>query len=507
MILDVRKNDSPILIVKQDRGKIFDRNGGLLSTNINNNSLFVNPTKIKNKYEIAEKISSIINVDTKIIYNKLNLDKKFVYLKRNISPKEHQQIIELGEINIQTIIEKKRVYPFQNVGSHIIGFVDIDNKGKAGVERGFDEILSLGENIHLTIDINLQNAVRNELVKTIEKYSAESGSVIIMDIKSSEILSLNNYPDFNPNIPNESTLVQRLNRALQSNYEMGSTFKPLTVAMGIDDNLIEKNMLFDVSQPIENTISDWDPCDCSLNVKEIIVKSSNIGTAKIAKIVGKENQISFFKKIGFYDPIKIKLFEAAKPLGQQYNWGKIETMTIGFGHGFAITPLHLAVAYSSILNDGKKFNPKIILNSEDKNFTKVIKKETSRYISTLLRAVVEETKITGPKVKIEGYEIGGKTGTAELINEKGQYDKDSNRTIFVGAFPMSNPKYLVITFINKPQRIKESNYSITSATVNAPLVKNIILRMIEILNLPKQNDSKILNAATSINYNPINAIN
>ena len=507
MILDKKKNDSAILLVQPDRGKIFDRNGQLISTNINNHSLFVNSNKIKNKYEISQKISSIINVDSKIIYKKLNSDKSFVYLKRNITPKEHQQLIELGEINIQTLIEKKRIYPFQSVGSHIVGFVDIDNKGKAGVEGGFEEILSSGKDIYLTLDINLQNAVRNELIKTIEKYSAESGSVIIMDIKRSEILSLNNYPDFNPNKLNESTLTQRLNRALQSNYEMGSTFKPLTVAMGIDNELIEKNMLFDVSKPIENTISDWDPCNCSLNVKEIIVKSSNIGIAKIAKIIGKENQISFFKKIGFYDPIKINLSEAAKPLGQKYNWGKIETMTIGFGHGFAVTPLHLAVAYSSILNGGKKFNPKIILGNEDKDFTQVIKNETSQYISTLLRAVVEETKITGPRVKIEGYDIGGKTGTAELINEKGQYDKDSNRTIFVGAFPMSNPKYLIITFIDKPQRIKEANYSITSATINAPLVKNIILRMIEILNLPKKNDSKILNVATSINYNQINVIN
>ena len=183
----------------------------------------------------------------------------------------------------------------------------------------------------------------------------------------------------------------------------------------------------------------------------------------------------------------------------------METMTIGYGHGFAVTPLHLAVAYSGLLNDGKKFSPKIVLGEEQK-YNQVIKKETSKYISSLMRAVIEETEFTGPRVKIEGYDIGGKTGTAELINNFGKYDKNSNRTIFVSALPMSDPKYLILTFVDKPKRIKEENYSITSATVNAPLVKNIILKMINIFNIPKNNDP-ILNAATAVIHNNINVIN
>ena len=328
-----------------------------------------------------------------------------------------------------------------------------------------------------------------------------------MDIANSEILSLVNYPDFDSNNVNQSNSNQRLNRALQSNYEMGSTFKPITVAMGIDSGIIDHNMTFDVSQPIKNKIEDWDPCNCNLSVKEIVVRSSNIGTAKIAEKIGKDNQIDFFKKIGFYEPINIKLNEAAKPFGQPYHWGKMETMTIGYGHGFAITPLHLAVAYSGILNDGIKTDPKIIIDDKIKNYKKIINKETSSYISYLLRSVIQETKITGPKVRIEGYDIGGKTGTAELINSENDYDKDLNRTIFVSAFPMSNPKYLILSFIDKPKRKKENNYSITSATVNAPLVKDILIKIIEILKLPKIDNKQILNAATSIKYNKINATN
>ena len=507
MIFDINKADLQISNTKPDRGKIYDRNGNLLSTNIITYSLYVNSKQIKNKLDLSNKLSNIIKIDSKVIYKKLNSNKKFVYLKRNISPKEHQRIINLGEISLQTQKEKKRIYPFKNSSSHFVGYVDIDNNGRAGAEAGLDDVLKSGQDIYLTLNINLQNAVRSELIKTIDKFSAESGTIITVDIENSEILSLNNYPDFDPNIVSKSNLNQRLNRALQSNYEMGSTFKPITIAMGIDNNLISRDMKFDVSNPIKNTIRDWKPCKCELNIKDIIVKSSNIGTAKIAEIIGKKNQKNFFKKIGFFDPINIDLIEAAKPFGQPYNWGKMETMTIGYGHGFAITPLHLAVAYMGILNEGKKYDPKIVLNDNKNNYTQIIKKETSEYISTLLRAVVTDTEFTGPRTKVDGYEVGGKTGTAELVNENGLYDKNLNRTIFVGAFPMSKPKYLILTFIDKPQRIKEANNSITSATVNAPLVKNIILRMIEILNLPKQDNLTILNAATSTNYNNNNAIN
>ena len=508
MVLEInlKKNQNYSFI--PERGKIYDRNGQLLSTTVNSHSLFVNAQKIKkNKKILSKKISSIISINEEEIYKKLTSNKKFVYLKRNISPKEHQKIIELGEINLQTSIEKKRIYPFRNIGSHIIGYVDVDNNGLAGIEKSYDENLKKGEDIYLTLNINLQNASTNALLKTINKFSAESGSIIIMDIANSEILSLVNYPDFDSNNVNQSNSNQRLNRALQSNYEMGSTFKPITVAMGIDSGIIDQNMIFDVSKPIKNKIEDWDPCNCSLSVKEIVVRSSNIGTAQIAEKIGKDNQINFFKKIGFYEPINIKLNEAAKPHGQPYHWGEMETMTIGYGHGFSVTPLHLAVAYSGILNQGIKTDPKIIIDDKIKNYKKIINKDTSRYISYLLRSVVQETKITGPKIRIEGYDIGGKTGTAELINSQNNYDKDLNRTIFISAFPMSNPKYLILSFIDKPKRKKENNFSITSATVNAPLVKDIIIKIIEILKLPKVDNEHILNAATSTKYNQINAIN
>jgi cell division protein FtsI (penicillin-binding protein 3) len=504
MIFDIDSNLDFKNIVNYERGKIYDRNGHLLSTNIKSFSLYANPLNIKNKNFLSKKLSLILNKDYDEINLKLNSEKKFVFLKRNISPQEHQKIIDLGEINIQTLIEKKRIYPYQNAISHLVGYVNIDNLGQAGIERSFEEQLSKDVDVHLTIDINLQNAIRQELINTISKFSADSGSSIVLNIKSGEILSLNNYPDFNPNEIKDVNQNNLLNRALQSNYEMASTFKPFTIAMAIDQNLINKKMLFDVSKPIKNRIHDFHPYNGKLSIKDIIVKSSNIGTAKIAEKVGKKIQIDFFKKLGFYNRVDIELDEAALPLGNQNNWGPLETMTIGYGYGFAITPLHLANAYSSMLNNGKKNKIKLILNKDKKKIydlekNQIIKKETSNYIKKLLRAVVVETDYTGPRVKVEGYYIGGKTGTAELLNKFGKYNKNANRTLFVGAFPMMDPEYLILTIIDNPKKIKKENYSITGATVNAPLVKEIILRMIEILNIPRKN-REILNADITTDY-------
>jgi cell division protein FtsI (penicillin-binding protein 3) len=488
-----------------ERGKIYDRNGNLLASNITSYSLSARSAKIKNKFELAKKLSLIIDIDVDEIYNNLKL-KKNILLKKNISPKENQRIIGLGEINLTTPIGNKRIYPYQNVGSHIVGYVDTDSRGLAGAERGFEDHLIAGKDVFLTIDINLQNAVRNELLNTINKFSADSGLVIIMDVKTGEILSSSSYPDFDPNNRKTFNEDSLFNRSIQANYEMGSTFKPLTVAMGFEKNLIKPGMYFDVSKPIKNTIHDYHPYKGTYSIKEIIVNSSNIGSAKMAEVIGKENQKDFFKKIGFTEKIDIQLLEVAKPMGNMHNWGPIETMTIGYGHGYAVTPLHLIAAYSMIANKGKKIKPKIFLDEENLIYNEqIIREETSSYILSLLRAVVTETKFTGSQIKIDGYEIGGKTGTADLVKD-GNYQKHENLTSFLGIFPISNPKYAVLAIIENPKKTKKIK-QVTGATVSTPLVKKIILRMIEILNMPRIINDEILNAATTINNNKKNVIN
>ncbi len=490
-----------------ERGNIYDRNGNLLSTTINSYSLSADPKSLKNIKLISEKLSLIISRPEEEIFNILNENKSFVWLKRNISPKEHQAIINLGEVSLKTehIKEEeiKRIYPHGNISSHVVGYVDIDGNGLAGIERGLNEILSKGEDVHLSIDVRLQNAFRKELIKTINKFSADSGSIVAIDITNGEIIALSSFPDFDPNNRKTFTENNKLNRIIGGNYEMGSTFKPITVAMGIDKRIINPETSFDVSKPIKKgkiIINDFHPHKGFFDIKEIVVNSSNIGAAKIARKIGKRNQINFFKKLGFYEKIELEIIESAKPYTNPNHWGEIETMTIGYGHGFMVTPLHLVSAYASLINDGKRLNPTFIKDNIVINKTQIIKNETSDYFIKLLRAVVLETEYTGPRVRIEGYEIGGKTGTAELINESGLYQKDMNLTSFIGVFPTSRPKYVVLAIIENPKKIKEENYSITGASVAAPLVKNIISRMIEILSIPRSNSIEILKADISAEY-------
>ena len=488
------------------RGNIYDRNGNILATSIESISLSINPQKIKNKEFLSSKLSKILDLESKIINNKLLTNKKFVWLKRNITPIEYQNIINLGEINIRSHKEYKRIYPFRNVSSHIVGHVNIDQKGLSGIERFYDNDLSNSNDIILTIDINLQQLVRKNLVNAIDKYKAESGLAIILDIENNNILSSISLPDFNPE--NKKTYKENnlINRVFQSNYEMGSTFKPITATIGFDLGLINSEMTFNVKKKYLN-ISDYDQYkdDGNYNVEKIVVESSNIGTAQIATMIGKKNQIDFFKKIGFDKKINIENMEVANPLGNKNNWGKLETATIGFGHGFSVTPLHLVKAYATLSKNGYEVNPTLILNKTSKSKKILNDESSSKFFLNLLKAVVYKTEYTGPRVKIDGYEIGGKTGTSELLNPKGGYYKDRNLTSFIGVFPINNPKYIIYTALEYPKKEKGTNQKMTGARVNAPLVREIILDIINLFNIPRNVKNELLKVDTNFTYRIFNA--
>ena len=488
------------------RGNIYDRNGNILATSIESISLSINPQKIKNKEFLSSKLSKILDLESKIINNKLLANKKFVWLKRNITPIEYQNIINLGEINIRSHKEYKRIYPFRNVSSHIVGHVNIDQKGLSGIERFYDNDLSNSNDIILTIDINLQQLVRKNLINAINKYKAESGLAVILDIENSNILSSISLPDFNPE--NKKTYKENnlINRVFQSNYEMGSTFKPITATIGFDLGLINSEMTFNVKKKYLN-ISDYDQYkdDGNYNVEKIVVESSNIGTAQIATMIGKKNQIDFFKKIGFDKKINVENMEVANPLGNKNNWGKLETATIGFGHGFSVTPLHLVKAYGTLSKNGYEVNPTLILNKTSKSKKILNNESSSKFFLNLLKAVVYKTEYTGPRVKIDGYEIGGKTGTSELLNPKGGYYKDRNLTSFIGVFPINDPKYIIYTALEYPKKEKGTNQKMTGARVNAPLVREIILDIINLFNIPRNVKNELLKVDTNFTYRIFNA--
>ena len=484
------------------RGDIFDRNGILLASSVNSKSLSAKPYLIENANILSLKLEKILNIEKKILLGKIASTKKFVWLKRNITPSEHQQIIDLGEIHLKFHNESKRIYPFQNSASHVVGFVDIDEIGQRGIERFYNKSLSNSKNTTLSIDINLQQSIRNNLIKTINHFRADSGLAIVMDISNGEILSSVSFPDFNPNNNKGFNDTNLINRVTQSNHEMGSTFKPLTVANGFDYGIIHPEMMFDVKKSIKGIRDSVKYKDNGIyNVEKIVVESSNIGTAKIALKIGTNNQKEFLKKLGFFEKLDIELFEVEEPFANPNNWGDHETSRIAFGHSFSITPLHLVKAYASIANKGYIVNPTLILNKEKKlNKNILLKKDTSSFFLSLLNAVVAKTKFTGPRVKIEGYNIGGKTGTSELLNPSGGYYKDRNRTSFIGVFPINNPRYIVYTSIEYPKKREKSKQKMTGAVVNAPLVKNIIFEMIKIFNLPSNIDKNHLKADIKKKY-------
>ncbi len=500
-------NDEKYNITKKElRGDIYDRNSNILATSIKSTSISINPNKIKNKKALSIKLASILNLNSNNLEKKLNSKKNFIWIKRNISPIEYQNIINLGEINIKSHKEFKRIYPFKNIPSHIIGYVDIDQKGQSGIERYFDNELSISKNIYTSLDINLQQAVRENLMKTIKFYNAESGLAVVMDIETGQILSSVSLPDYNPQNKfsfNDNNLI---NRVFQSNFEMGSTFKPITATMGFDLGIIDPNMKFDVTKKYLN-IGDHDKFKGNgiYDIEKIIVESSNIGTAQIASMIGKKNQIKFFDKLGFNDRINIENKESAHPLGNQNNWGPLETATIGFGHGFSVTPLHLVKAYASLSNNGIEVFPTLNLNKEIVKKQILKNKNSSHFFLSLLSSVVLKTEYTGPRVKVDGYQVGGKTGTSELINPNGGYYKDRNLTSFIGIFPINKPKYVIYSAIEYPKKEEGTSQKMTGARVNAPLVKEIIINIINLLNIPKNNNGEFLKADTNFVYRIFNA--
>jgi cell division protein FtsI (penicillin-binding protein 3) len=477
------------------RGNIYDRNGIILAATINSKSLYAQANLINDIDLLSKKLEKILNINETIIKNKLSSKKKFIYLKRNISPLEHQKIIDLGEIHLKFEDHKKRIYPYKNNASHIVGFVDIDQNGQSGIERFYDKSLLSSSDVHLSIDINLQQSIRSNLIETVKNYNAQSGLALVLDISNGQILSSVSYPDFDPNNKNLNNN-NLLNRVIQSNYEMGSTFKPLTAANGFDYSVINSDMIFDIKKSVKG-VRDHDKYkDNGLyDVERIVVESSNIGTAQIALKIGKEYQKDFLNKLGFFNKIEIESLEAEKPLANPNNWGLHETTRIGFGHSFSITPLHLVRAYATLANEGYLVDPTFILNKNITNQKNILlKKETSDYFLKLLNAVITKTKFTGPRVKIDGYMIGGKTGTSELLNPNGGYYKDRNMTSFIGVFPINNPRYIVYTAIEYPKKPHNSKQRMTGAVVNAPLVKKIILQMIKILNIPPYKKDNLLKA-------------
>jgi cell division protein FtsI (penicillin-binding protein 3) len=473
--------------LKLARGDIVDRNGVVLATTLATQSLFANPGDLPDAKEAAHKLAGIFpEIDEKELLKKLSRDNTFVWIKRNLTPQEQHAANNLGIPGLYFQPEQKRVYPFGNLFSHVLGYVGLDHKGLSGVERYFDERLRDTENqkdpLRLSIDLRVQNIVHEEIKTGMEKFNAIGATGIVLDLRSGEVLALANLPDFDPHRAGEASENARFNRATLGTYEMGSTFKTFTIATALDDGIANLNDSFDATHPIQYsryTIHDAEPMNRWLTVPEIYCYSSNIGTVRIAMDIGTQRQQEFLKKAGLMDPVRIELPvpETGTPhYPDADDWHEINTMTIAYGHGMSVTPLQLVRSIASIVNGGT-LEPITLVkggNADKEPGRRVITEKTSRQMRRLMRMVVEYG--TGKKANVPGYRVGGKTGTAEKAMGGG-YNRHAKLALFVSTFPVDDPKYVILVMIDEPKGNKETAGFATGGWIAAPVVNNIISRM------------------------------
>ena len=454
------------------RHNILDRNGLILATSLPTWDLSVDPAQVKgNPQEVAEKIHSALpDIDTQTIYDKITSHAGFKYIKRNLTPKERSAINWLGYYFLAETKGEKRVYPQGNLVSHLLGGVDIDNIGIAGIEKAYDTEL-MDKDVQLSIDVSVQEITRNALAKGIEKFLAEGGLALVMDIKTGEILASVSLPDYDPNIPAAKAGKERFNQATLGTYEFGSVFKLFNTALGLESKTITVNDIFDTSKPLKigrKSITDYRGQNRPLMVPEILMHSSNIGSAQIALKIGWQKQKEFLGQFGFYDKLPIALPErGTTQYLKKEPWADMESATVAYGYGISVTPLHLISGVAALVNGGLYHTPTFIKGgNEGKSEIRVISEDTSKKMRHMMWSVVNWD--LSQKSPIATYAVGGKTGSANLIIN-GRYIEKRLRTTFVGAFPMNDPKYIVMVSMTDPKGIRET-FGFNAAGWNAKAV-------------------------------------
>ncbi len=477
------------------RAPILDRNGVVLAQSFEAYYLAVRPHDLlSDPAQLSRQIAAIIGErDPADIERKLRHEGKWRYVERRVHPDDAMALQALGDPGLEIEREWERVYPNGTLAAHTIGYANIDGKGAAGLEQQLDTRLldpeRLEQPVSLSIDTRVQHALVQELAAQMQKHSAIGGSGIVMDVRTGELIAMTSQPVFDPNSPDATGSGGeddvRFNRATYGVYELGSTFKALTIAMALESGVVTSMAQgYDASAPIKAgrfRITDFHGENRWLSVPEIFMYSSNIGTARMALEIGPERQQKYLASLGLLDKPVIELAERGMPLRPD-NWGDISTMTIGYGHGLAVTPLHLAAAYGALVNGGIYYQPTLMkLGADDKpKGRRVFSAETSKKMNALLRLVVMQG--TGGNAEAEGYRVGGKTGTAEKP-KNGGYARRSLITTFAGAFPMDNPRYVVLAMLDEPQGIKETYGYATAGWTAAPVVSRVVSRIAPILDV------------------------
>jgi cell division protein FtsI (penicillin-binding protein 3) len=449
-----------------ERGDIVDRNGDPLARTIDAWTIAVHPSKvIGDKLALARRLAELMpEYSEEQYFGLLKSGKPFFYLRRRASPALVEAVNAIGEPGLAIQREPDRLYPQTTLAAHVIGYTDVDGHGVAGMERAFDQYLSdpatRGQPLVLSVDSRVQQALEHELLDAMTHFSAIGAAGVVMDVHSGEVLAMTSLPQLNPNAAGQGSDDARFNRATLGVYELGSTFKPFTVAMAMDSGIIKSfGKIYNCPQELHvygHVVHDTHPYGRTCTVAEIMKESSNIGTAQIADQVGAERQKAFLGKMGFLAPVRIELKERGRTLTPGTRWGPFETMTVGFGHGIAVTPLHLATGYATLFNGGVYHPATLLKVGRDHPVprgVRVFSEDTSYKMRALLRLVV--TQGTGRKADAPGYRVGGKTGTAEkLLN--GHYTSTAVVTSFAGVFPMDEPRYVMVMMLDDPKATAET---------------------------------------------------
>ena len=485
------------------RPDILDRNGQILATDVKAPSLFAEPRKLIDVDEAEELLTAVLpDLDANEVRDRLSSKRGFVWLKREITPKQQQEIHRLGIPGVGFLTENKRVYPNGPVVSHEIGHVNIDNQGIAGIEKWLDgqglaalhmaglATDRLQKPVNLALDLRVQFALRDELVAAREKFKAKAASGVVLNVNTGEVVALVSEPDYDPNNPREANDPTRINRLTTGVYEMGSSFKVFTVAMALDSGKATLSSTFDASHPLHYgrfAIHDYEPMHRALSVPEIFTYSSNIGAARMALAVGVQGHQAFLKKMGQLDRLRTELPESAEPIVPKH-WGELNTVTIAFGHGLSVAPLQAVMGIAATLNGGRLIPPTFLKRSESEANAlakQVLKPETSRAMRYLMRLNAE--KGTATKANVDGYYIGGKTGTAEKV-VNGRYSKHKLLTDFMAVLPADKPKYLMMIMLDEPQATPETHGFATAGWNAAPTAAKVIARIAPLLDLEPRFD-------------------
>jgi len=453
-----------------NRIDIVDRNGEILARSVNAWAAGISPKLIKDEKKLL--------INLKIIFPNLNLKEleekiargKFFYISRRLNNLERDKLWLLAKKAV--IIERKqiRIYPHNHLFSHVIGQIDEDNFGISGVEKSYDlklkEKNDKNKNLKLSLDSNLQFLIRNELFNGINTFSAKGSAALLMNVTNGEVLSLVSLPDFNLMERKDISDTEFMNKITLGVYELGSVFKTFTIAAALEKGIVDTNTEFqnleDKIKCRDKWISEHDELPNNLSVEQILVRSSNIGAIKIVRKIGSENYSNFLQSLGLLEKINFDISEVGTPL--PFEWENCALETASYGHGITTTPLQLARAYAIIGNGGYAIEPTLIKNNNFQFQNKIISKTTSEKINKILSKVVKQKEGTANLANINGYDVGGKTGTSKKINN-GEYTQKKLNT-FVSIFPIKNPKYLLLVLMDEPKPAPNLVYSYNGTKIS-----------------------------------------